>query len=289
MRRALILLAVVAVGCGGGARQDADEPSGEFKVEVVDASFPQRQHIADDVQLKITVRNADEETLRNVAVTVETKPRGKDAAVAFGLNERGAGLSDASRPVWVLDEGPKGGDVVNVNTWSAGELNAGESRELTWNVVPARAGTYEVSYRVSPGLTGRGTAARGDTSGSFNVTIDDEPVPARVGDDGKVERGEPRALERGDVDGLRALGPGLGFIGHARALAQRAEAVGVDAGVMDEVVRAGVVGRDEPESLVVVEPLHGAGGQGGLPRSSSGRREGTMISAVSVRLRARSS
>jgi len=46
MRRLLILVAVLAAGCGGGARQDADEPSGEFKVEIVDASFPRVQHIA---------------------------------------------------------------------------------------------------------------------------------------------------------------------------------------------------------------------------------------------------
>ena len=31
-------------------------------------------------------------------------------------------------------------------------------------------------------------AAQGDTSGAFDVTISDEPVPARVGDDGRVER-----------------------------------------------------------------------------------------------------
>ena len=55
--------------------------------------------------------------------------------------------------------------------------------------VPSQAGTYEVSYRVSPGLTGKARAAAGRTSGSFRVTIEDEPVPARVGSDGRVERG----------------------------------------------------------------------------------------------------
>ena len=52
-----------------------------------------------------------------------------------------------------------------------------------------KAGRYTIGYRVSPGLTGRAQAARGRTSGSFDVTIIDRPVPARVGDDGKVERG----------------------------------------------------------------------------------------------------
>jgi hypothetical protein len=190
MRRAAILIALVAVGCGGGERQDAGEPSGTFRVEVVGASFPVRQHIAESVRLRLRVRNADRRTLRNVAVTVETRARGEDAALAFGQHVRDAELADTGRPIWVLDEGPKGGDTTDVNTWSAGTLRAGETRELTWRLVAVKAGTYTVGYRVAPGLNGRARAAEGPrTSGSFTVTIDAEPVPARVGDDGQVIRG----------------------------------------------------------------------------------------------------
>jgi N-acetylmuramoyl-L-alanine amidase len=190
MRRAFILVALLAAGCGE-ARQDADEPSGEFKVEIADASFPATQHVAEDVELKVRVRNGEaEERLRNVAVTVETAPRGEeDSALAFGQNVRDAGLSDAGRPIWVLDAGPAGADTVAVNTWSAGALAPGQEKELTWKLVASRAGTYEVSYRVSPGMTGRARPAAGRTSGTFTVVIEDEPVPARVGEDGEVERG----------------------------------------------------------------------------------------------------
>src|SRR3954462_13247146 len=66
-------------------------------------------------------------------------------------------------------------------------------------------------------------------------------------------------LQRGDVDGLRALVAGLGVVGHLRALSQRLEAAGVDAGVVDEEVLAALVRGDEAEALVVVEPLHGSG------------------------------
>lgn len=188
MRRVVIVFAVLAAGCGGGERQGANEPRGEFKVEVVAASFPARQHIAEGVQLKLRVRNGDDQTLRNVAVTVETEAVGGNAPTAFGQRTSGGGLSDSGRPVWILDGGPKGGDLAYVNTWSAGALRAGEERELTWDLVASKAGTYTIGYRVSPGLTGRARAA-GRSSGSFNVTIDDEPVPARVGEDGEVERG----------------------------------------------------------------------------------------------------
>lgn len=189
MRRALLIVAVLVAGCGG-ARQDADEPRGEFKVEVVDASFPRLQRVAENVELKLTVRNGEQDrSLRTVAVTVETKARGEDSALAFGQNQRGAGLASAGRPVWVLDEGPKGGETAYVNTWLAGELGPGKERELVWKLVPAKAGTYDISYRVAPGLTGKARAADGDTGGSFKVVISDNPVPARVGEDGAVERG----------------------------------------------------------------------------------------------------
>jgi hypothetical protein len=189
MRRLVIVVAVLVAGCGGDPRQDADEPSGEFKVEVVSASFPKSQHIAEPVVLKVRVRNADDQTLRNVAVTVETKAEGANAPAAFGQRSSGGALADSNRPVWLLDEGPSAGETADANVWEAGTLGPGETRVLTWKLVATKAGRYTSSYRVAPGLTGRATAARGNTSGSFDVTIDDEPVPARVGKDGQVERG----------------------------------------------------------------------------------------------------
>lgn len=192
MRRSVSALVVLALaGCGGGQRQGADEPRGEFRVEVVRASFPRVQHIAQRVQLRLRVRNADQQTLPTVAVSVETTPkgRGNDAAVAFGQQQRGEDLASAARPIWVLDKGPAGGDTAYVNTWLAGRMKAGETRELTWSLVPSRAGTYTITYSVFPGLTGRASAAGGRNRGRLTVRILDDPVPARVGEDGKVERG----------------------------------------------------------------------------------------------------
>ena len=68
------------------------------------------------------VRNADDETLRNVAVTVETQPEGRNAPAAFGQRTCCPGQADSTRPIWVLDEGPTGGDTVYVNTWLGGTI-----------------------------------------------------------------------------------------------------------------------------------------------------------------------
>lgn len=60
--------------CGGGERQDEDEPEGEFPVQIVNAEFPTKQRLAQTSELSITVSNAGEETVPNLAITVFTTP-----------------------------------------------------------------------------------------------------------------------------------------------------------------------------------------------------------------------
>jgi hypothetical protein len=192
MRRALVLvlLAALAGGCGGGPRQDADEPSGTFKVEITPASFPKRQHIAQSVLLRLRVRNASRAQLPNVAVTVETRAPSGAAPAAFGQGQApNTQLASSARPVWVLDQGPQGGQTADARVWDAGPFYGGQEKTMTWRLVAVKAGTYTVSYRVFPGLTGRARAARGHTSGTFRVRILDKPVAAHVGANGQVIRG----------------------------------------------------------------------------------------------------
>jgi hypothetical protein len=110
--------------------------------------------------------------------------------VAFGESSYDTQQADTSRPVWVLAKGPSGGETAYVNTWTAGSLRPGETRALSWRLVAAKAGSYVVRYRVSPGLTGKGKAASGARAGGvMRVRILSTPVPATVGADGQVIRG----------------------------------------------------------------------------------------------------
>ena len=187
-----LLAAVLVAGCGSGPRQDAGEPSGSYKLEVTGARFPASQSIAQTALMVVRVRNTDSKAAPNVAVTVETDPqKAGDGTVAFGQRVDDNRLADPARPVWIVNEGPKGGDSAATNTWALGRLGAGETRTFTWKVTAVEPGSYTLRYRVSPGLAGKAKlAAGGRTDGLFKVTIDDKPVPARVNDKGQVVRGE---------------------------------------------------------------------------------------------------
>jgi hypothetical protein len=193
-RRIIPLLAFALLGLTGcgGERQDADEPEGSFRLEVVDASFPESQSIAERTSLRIRVRNPGGETVPNVAATVETKgSRAGAAPVAFGQSQDDRRLADPNRPVWILDREPRGGTSAYANSWSLGPLAAGQTKTFEWQLTAVQSGDYTISYRLAPGLDGKARLAEGSRArGTFDVTIADEPIPARVNDAGEVVRGE---------------------------------------------------------------------------------------------------
>ena len=185
----LAAAALAAAGCGG-ERQDANAPTGSFDLEVTSASFPKRQRIAGAATLKLEVANRGDRAVPNLAVVVETAPREGRAPVAFAQAGDDPSLADSARPVWILDEGPGGGESVYTNTWAVGPLGEGRSRTVEWKLTAMRPGSYTVAWRLAPALVGDVTLASGRTEGEFAVTISDRPVPARVDDDGEVVRGE---------------------------------------------------------------------------------------------------
>jgi hypothetical protein len=186
--RLAVLAALALAGCGG-ERQDADAPSGEFDVEVTGASFPAKQRISEPSTLKLEVANRGDRAVPNLAVTVETAPREEgQASAAFAQDADDPALADSRRPVWILDEGPVGGESAYANTWAVGPLGKRQTRTVEWKLTAIEAGRYTIAWRIAPALEG-GQLAGGRTNGEFSVTITDAPVPARV-DDGDVVRGE---------------------------------------------------------------------------------------------------
>ncbi len=185
-RRALTITltaaALAAAGCGSEERQDANEPAGTFSVDVTKASFAGKQQIAADQKMTIAVKNTGPEAIPNIAVTVDS----------FDKRSEQPGLADARRPVWVIDEGPKGGDTAYTNTWALDRLAAGETKTFEWSVTPIEPGRYTVKYTVAAGLDGKAKATAsggGPVSGTFPVQISKTPEQSRVDPEtGEVER-----------------------------------------------------------------------------------------------------
>ena len=166
-------LALVAAGCGG-QRQDANEPSGTYKVSIVRQSFPSKQTLAKREFMTISVRNEDSRALPNVAVTVDSFSHASDQQ----------GLADPNRPVWIVDGPPRGTQVAYTNTWALDRtLAPGQSATFRWRVMPVVSGTHSIKFRVAAGLDGKAKAqlaSGGVPQGSFTVNISGKPAQARV-------------------------------------------------------------------------------------------------------------
>lgn len=170
-------------GCGGGERQDENEASGSFRMDVSDVSFPTSQRLAEQSTFAITVRNAGQEEIPNLAVTL----RGFSARPAASEDRSGSAAiepqSDPDRPVWIVDDEPSGGATAYDETWSAGRLAAGRSTTLRWKVTPVVPGKHMLRYEVAAGLDGKARAAGVDgrpPQGALEVDIDREPSASRV-------------------------------------------------------------------------------------------------------------
>jgi len=195
----LAACAALLAGCGGGTRQNADEPSATYRVRVVHASFPRLQAVSRKTTMLIAVRNVGLRTLPNVAVSLNS----------LYYISRFPGLADSKRPIWAIERGPGtiakhtvesesvappgGGQTAYVETWALGPLAPGATRVFRWVLAPLVAGLHSVSYTVAAGLGGNAHArllAGAIPRGHFHTLIAGRP-PSRYVDPntGKVVYG----------------------------------------------------------------------------------------------------
>jgi hypothetical protein len=215
-----VLLAAGVASCGG-SRQDANEPEGNFPVQIVSADFPSKQQLAQNTNLTLTIANSGDKTIPNLAVTIFTSANdnpGADetttntattgtatttedlptAQGSFSVRSEQEGLAIPFRPVWILETGfPKlegqtasaGAEAAQTDTYAFGALAAHQTKRIVWNVTPVQGGTYTVHYRVAAGLEGKAKAVTANGSvpeGEFVVRISTTPPQTRVNDSGQV-------------------------------------------------------------------------------------------------------
>ena len=164
---------VLLAGCGGGERRDADADAGTYTVAVERRSFPAEQRLAKAAALVLSVRNAGDEAIPDLVVTVR------------GFRDRGGGSrnADRGRDLWIVDEGPGSATTAFEDTWAAGRLEPGRTATLRWSVTPIVAGTHTLRYAIAPALAGGGRAqlaGGGQPAGALRVRVTDTPAKARV-------------------------------------------------------------------------------------------------------------
>lgn len=169
-----LLLAASLSACGGAKGQDENEAEGTWTVDVLSASFPGKQHLAETSELRIRVKNLEQdEAVPNLAVTVD----------GFDQRQENRGFAEPRRPIWIVEEEPVNSTTAFTNTWAVGEVPAGETRTLEWKVTAVRAGTYTLRFKVAAGLDGKAKARLQDGSvptGSFIARVSENPRPPKV-------------------------------------------------------------------------------------------------------------
>jgi hypothetical protein len=200
---AALIAALTLAACGSEDPQDANEPEGEFPVEVITSEFPTKQRLAETSDLVLGVENTGDETVPELAFTVFTDDG--TATGSFSILSDQPGLANPNRPVWVLENnyprflgspppsGLSGGLRAQTNTFGFGPLEPGERREIVWRLTPVQAGIYTLSYIVEAGLDGNAKAVTSggeEVKGEFIVEITDKPPRARVDNQGKVTEDE---------------------------------------------------------------------------------------------------
>ncbi|MFT4048726.1 MAG: hypothetical protein QM648_02705 [Solirubrobacterales bacterium] len=178
MRPAALALAVVFAlflsGCGGGERQDANAPSGSWKVTVLDWKFAVHQSLGTPQPFTIQVRNDDTRTIPNLIITIE----GLKTLVYQ------PGAASAVRPIWLTQDVDYANSTPYNSTlgqsFNMGPVEPGDT--VTYNVMltPLRRGEHEVSYQLHPDLFGDGTVVNAsdgmNASETRTVAIDPTPV-----------------------------------------------------------------------------------------------------------------
>jgi hypothetical protein len=197
---------VLIAGCGGSEpRQDENEEEADYPVEVTVAEFAPRQRLAETTDLELAFRNSGDETIPDLVVTIYTGDEKADGA--FNVRSQQEGLADPNRPVWILENDyPKilepgtsakdldaaptaGAETSSTNTYSFGELEAGDEVHTVFRVTPVVAGTYTVHYEVAAGLDGNARAVTDSgepVAGEFVATITDKPKATKVDEKGNV-------------------------------------------------------------------------------------------------------
>jgi hypothetical protein len=121
------------LGCGGGERQDVDEPEGDFPVAIVNAEFPAKQRLAETSNLTLSVRNTGDRTVPDLAITIFTTAN-TDTGSETGTDTTGTDTTETG-----------------TDTTGSAEASEGTEETATEDQLPQASGSFSVRSQ-QPGL-----------------------------------------------------------------------------------------------------------------------------------------
>lgn len=202
-------MALSALVACGESSSDANQSAGTYQVAVTEASFPTKQFLGQESELRLGIRNSGKKTVPALAVTVTIAGRaGRNSSLPFGVRDEQPGLAQADRPVWVLEETyprlagssqPGGATTSNRKTFDFGPLKPGKTANVVWKLSAVKAGRFTLLYRIAAGLSGSAKAETANgvaAGGSFVAEITQETPETEVTDSGEVVEIKPPKGER---------------------------------------------------------------------------------------------
>ncbi len=199
---------LAVVGCGGsttakGDRQDTDEKEGNYPVAVEEAEFPLQHELAETSTMRVVVRNAGNERIPNIAVTVQCDNSEGGQNGSFDRQVAGQSQADKNRPNFVVDQipgavrpasrqqlDPLERSSAYVNTYTLGSLAPNRTATFEWKVTAVRAGDFRLCYRIAAGLDGKAKAVPAEGSlpvaQEWKGNITNAAPKTGVADDGTV-------------------------------------------------------------------------------------------------------
>jgi hypothetical protein len=195
--------------CGSDS-SGSEGPTGTYRVDVENASFPTLQRLGQTSLLQLGLHNSGRKTVPELTVTFTIAgEEGVDSTLPFGVRDPQPALAQADRPVWVLaaryprlagSDEPGGTETANRKTFNFGPLKPGETTDAVWKLSAVREGKFTLIYRVDASITGSASAVtRGDVSpgGSFATEISAELPETEVTDSGEIREIQPKS-QRGE-------------------------------------------------------------------------------------------
>lgn len=159
----------VAAGCGGDAVEVTDASGGRPFAVAARASFATTQRLSRTKTFDVVVTNRDSRSYPNVTVELGGLQT-RDADL-----DNGAGpISDARRPVWIVDATPSGASDTYERVWSLGRLAPGARKVFRWKLTPALEGRHALTWTVTAAVDERAPMRGVDGSrskGRFDVRI----------------------------------------------------------------------------------------------------------------------